>query len=147
MRPSSIQRPSAQGGEQVRDGGAREPCELCESGSNRGGKEQGRELHGGNISGNKGMGTFVSMVIPSSGFGRRAGKRPSRAPRSLPARRTAPGRVASRAASRRNASGRAEGQETSSRALSSSLSLFLPIFADRETDVRRGGTRGALLPG
>lgn len=48
------------------------------------------------------MGTSVSMVIPSSGFGHRAGKRPSRAPRSLPARRTAPSRVASR----RNASGR-----------------------------------------
>jgi len=70
----------------------------------KGGKKQGAlGASRGNISGNKGMGTSVSMVIPSSGFGCRAGKRPSRAPRFLPTRR---------AASRRISSGRAEGQET-----------------------------------
>lgn len=73
---------------------------LWTSERHKGGKKQGAPgASRGNISGNKGMGTSVSMVIPSSGFGRENALRARLDP--FP-----------RAASRRVAPGRAEGQET-----------------------------------
>jgi len=121
MRPSSIRRPSA-GRKGLREGlGA-----VASPRERAGGKERSREASWGNISGNKGMGTSVSMVIPSSGYRRRAGKRPSHAPRSLPARR---------GASRRSAARRvAEGQETSRR-------LGRSRYTDRQRRRERGWCR------
>jgi len=98
---------------------------------NKGGKKQGAPgASRGNISGNKGMGTSVSMVIPSSGYERRAGKRPSRASRSLPTHRSAPRHAASRRVAPRRA-GTRRGSRNPSRA----------VFADRGTDTRTGAIR------
>lgn len=67
MRPSSIRRPSAQGETDAR---ARERASGSRERPRGREKEPGLRASWGNISGNKGMGTSVSMVIPSSGFER-----------------------------------------------------------------------------
>lgn len=102
MRPSSIHRPSAQGGSNPRRG--RSDASLASraraAGSDRGRQgAESREVSWGNISENKGIGTSVSMVIPSSGGSWDAGRENAL-------------RACSLSAPRRNAPGRAGGQET-----------------------------------
>lgn len=105
MRPSSIHRPSAQGGSNPRRGrsGASLASRARAAGSDRGRQgAESREASWGNISENKGIGTSVSMVIPSSGGSWDAGRENAlracsrTAPRRTASRRAAPRRAATR---------------------------------------------------
>jgi len=113
MRPSSIHRPSAQGGSNSRRGrsGASLASRARAAGSDRGRQgAESREASWGNISENKGIGTSVSMVIPSSGGSWDAGRENAlracsrTAPHRAAPRRDAPRRVAPQRAGTRRGS-------------------------------------------
>lgn len=124
MRPSSMRQPSGPGwnersGIRIRKLGMRLAGQRRRSGV----------ASWGNISGNKGMGTSVSMVIPSSGSeraeSRRAGKRPSRSV-PLPRRR------------------RQEGQETSCAVFLIGKQIYEPL--DETSEILHGRQRHFSTP-